>query len=202
MSKSPGISSLGGWAALAAGLTALVTMNMSGASDSSTFSVYRSVDECAASGNTRGECQSMADQASKSAASLNWQFASGAECLAGYGSGRCYKDSTGAWRVHLAGFTPFLTSDNGFRLVLPVFASETHGGTYLPNGYPVVAGKNVILKTLKHHGGYLASKARSLEATFCVEGSSGKDCRPAYEWLSRVSVSKAVLKALFSTSEP
>lgn len=201
MSKSPRISTLCGWTALAVGLTALVTMGLSDASDSATFSVYRSVDDCAAAGTPRAECQSMADQANQSASALNWQFASGAECLAAYGSGRCYKDKTGSWRVHPAGFTPFHTSDHGFRFVLPVFASETHGGTYLPNGYPVVVGKNVILKSLKHHGGYLASQARSLGSTFCVESRSGKDCRPAYEWLSRVSVSKAVLKALFSSPE-
>ena len=157
------------------------------------MTAYSGIDSCA--GDKRNDCGDRWHQAKEIASALSWGFASEFQCKDSFGD-QCLQ-SGGEWKPAMVGMAVISRSENSFSTSVPVFSSSKFPGLYLPNGYPVVWGKNTLSRVFQSFGVMGASRPRGLTERVCVDVSGEESCGPLHQFVSGISHDEKALAEIF-----
>lgn len=163
-------------------------------SNGDSLTVYLNLDDCNQSGVQ--SCEQHWDKARETADVMTWGYAGAKDCTEAYGK-NCSQNRNGDWHPEMQALALFEKNFGSFKLALPVFSSTTYPGLYLPNSYPLIAGKNTVTRLLRSVGTFGASKPTGLTATVCFKSQSGKTCGQLHEFVSGLNADEKVLSKIF-----
>jgi hypothetical protein len=155
--------------------------------------VFSSADECQEQGNV--SCNEKWDQAKEISNSIQWGFETQGDCQQSHGD-YCVEIG-GKWKPEMAAVAVYRQSSGYFSSAIPVYSSSNFPGMYLPNGYPVVPGKNTVGNAFLSVGVMKSYEPQDLSEKVCLEDSGEEVCKPFYQFVSGIQLKWSVIRALF-----
>lgn len=153
--------------------------------------------------NNAGDCQKQGDiscnekweQAQEISKAIQWGFETQNDCRQSHGDYCVEVD--GQWKPEMTAMAVYQQSPNSFSSAIPVFSSSNFPGMYLPNGYPVVPGRNTVGNAFLSVGVMKSYEPQDLSEEVCLEDSGEEMCKPFYQFVSGIQLKWSVIRALF-----